>query len=219
MRKIVRWMAGTAAATFMIVTVASPAQAAPTVQARWDMDEAPIMVDSAGGDNNGTATAITVVSGTYDFNGATSIASAPHTPNLNPLTANVVLETRIFADTAPVPGETYDLMRKGISSTAGGYYKIELRGKSGGGMTAACIFKDRQKVVGTAIGSVPVMQWVTITCTKTATSVTLVAGGTKRTTARVVGEIANTSPVYLGGKGDATDVFDGRMDYASITTG
>ena len=219
MQKIVRWMATAAAAALVLVAVASPAQAAPTMQARWDMETLPAMVDSAGGDNNGTTSAITMPApGIYDFNGATSIASSPHKTNLNPGTANIRLETRIYADTAPASGETYDLMRKGVSYTIGGYYKIELRSRSGGGMNAACIFKDGNKVAGTAIGSVPVGAWVTISCTKTATTVTLVAG-TTRTVARVVGSIANSSPVYLGGKGDGTDVFDGRMDYASITIG
>jgi len=218
MQKTVRWMAGAAAAALMIVAAASPAQAAPTVRALWQMTEVPTMVDSAGGDNNGTTSAITMRQGFYDFNGATSIAAVPHNANLNPGTANIKLETRILADTAPASGDTYDLMRKGVSYTTGGYYKIELRGKAGGGMTVACIFKDRNRVAGYAIGSVPTKAWVTITCTKTATSVTLVAGGT-RTTARVVGDISNTSGVFLGGKGDGTDVFDGLIDYASITIG
>ena len=60
---------------------------------------------------------------------------------------------------------------------------------------------------------------MTITCTKTATTVTLVANGTTRTTARSVGAITHTAGVYIGGKGDGTDVFSGLMDYARITIG
>lgn len=218
-QRIIRWTASVAAAALLVVAGASPAQAAPTVRALWNMTAVPTMVDSAGGDNNGRTTAITMRQGFYDFNGATSVAQVPHKANLNPGTGNIRLEARIYADTAPAPGETYDLLRKGISSTSGGYYKIELKGKVGGGMTVACIFKDGNRVTGMTIGSVPTAAWVTITCTKTASSVTLVAAGRTWTTARTVGTISNGSPVLLGGKGDGSDVFDGRMDYASITIG
>ena len=206
------------AAAGMLALVTSPAQAAPTVVARWNMDAVPTMVDDVGGDNTGRTSAITMRGGLYTFNGATSLAQVPHKANLNPGTANITMQARVNTATPPAPGETYDVIRKGPSGTAGGYYKIELRGKSGGGMNAACIFKDQKKVVGTAVGAVPSTGWQTITCTKTATSVTLSAGVT-RTTAKSVGAISNTAGVFIGGKGDGTDVLSGQMDYASITIG
>jgi hypothetical protein len=217
--RMTRVIATAAAAGMMALAVASPAQAAPTVVALWNMDSVPTMVDSAGGDNNGTTSAITMNGGFYAFDGVSSIAQVPHNANLNPGTANIKIEVRINAAAPPAPGETYDILRKGTSSTAGGYYKIELRGKTAGGMNAACIFKDGNRVVGTAIAAAPVATWQTITCTKTATTVTLVTGATTRTTSASVGSIANTAPVYVGGKGDGTDVFSGLMDYASITIG
>ena len=206
------------AAGMMAVVVASPAQAAPTVQALWNMDTVPRMVDSVGRDNDGTTSAITMSGGHYAFNGTSSIAQVPNKANLNPGAAPITVEVRINTAKPPAPGETYDLIRKGTSGTAGGYYKIELRGKTGGGMNAACIFKDQNRVAGRAIGAVPATGWLTITCTKTATSVTLTAG-TTRTTTSSVGTIANTAGVFIGGKGDGTDVFSGLMDYAKITIG
>lgn len=218
MPNVTRWIATAAAAGMMAVVVASPAQAAPTVQALWNMDSVPTMVDSAGRDNDGRTSAITMSGGSYAFNGATSIAQVPHKANLNPGAAPITVEARINTAKPPAPGDTYDIVRKGTSGTAGGYYKIELRGKSGGGMNAACIFKDGKRVVGTAIAAVPTTGWLTIRCTKTATSVTL-AAGTTRTTTRSVGTISNTAGVFIGGKGDGTDVFSGLMDYAKITIG
>jgi hypothetical protein len=212
-------MATAAAAGMMAVAVANPAQAAPTVVALWNMDSVPTMADSAGGDNNGTTSAITMNGGFYAFDGVNSIAQVPHNANLNPGTANIKIEVRINTATPPAPGETYDVIRKGISGTAGGYYKIELRGKTGGGMNAACIFKDGNRVAGRAVADFPVGTWQTITCTKAATTVTLATGATTRTTSASVGAIANTAPVHVGGKGDGTDVFSGLMDYASITIG
>jgi hypothetical protein len=217
--KMTRLTATAAAAGMIAVGVASPAQAAPTVQALWNMDSVPTMVDSAGGDNNGTTSAITMNGGFYAFDGANSIAQVPHKANLNPGTANIEVEARINAATAPAPGETYDIVRKGTSGTAGGYYKIELRGKTGGGINVACIFKDGNRIAGRAVVAFPVGTWQTITCTKTATTVTLTTGATTRTTSGSVGAIANTAPVHVGGKGDGTDVFSGLMDHASITIG
>ena len=219
MPKAVRWVATTAAAGVVTVAVASPAQAAPTVQALWNMDAVPTMVDSSGGDNNGTTSNITMSGGYYAFNGTDSIAEAPHEANLNPGAANIEIEARVDTTTPPAAGESYDIIRKGNSGTIGGYYKIELRGKTGGGMNAACIFKDQNKAVATAIAPVPSTGWLTITCAKTPSTVTLTAGGTTRTTSGAVGAIANTAGVSIGGKGDGTDVFTGLMDYVRISIG
>lgn len=211
-------MATAAAAGMMAVVVAGPAHAAPTVRAHWHMDAVPTMVDSAGGDNNGKTTAVTMVNGFYSFDGRKSAAQVPHKANLNPGTATIRVEARVNAVKAPANGATYDIIRKGTSGTSGGYYKIELKGTSSG-VSAACIFKDRNRVVGRAIAPVPATGWLTITCTRTATAVTLTAGGTTRTTAHAVGAISNTAPVHVGGKGDGTDVIAGLMDHVSISIG
>ena len=219
MPNAVRWVTTAVAAGVVTVAVASPAQAAPTVQAHWNMGSVPDMIDSAGADNNGKTSNITMSGGYYAFNGTDSIAQVPHKANLNPGPANIRVEARVNTSTPPAAGESYDIIRKGTSGTAGGYYKIEFRGKTGGGMSAACIFKDQNKVVARAIASVPSTGWLTVTCTKTATSVTLTAGGTTTTTSQKVGSIANTAAVHVGGKGDGTDVLSGLMDYAKITIG
>ena len=214
-----RWMTTAAAAGAMILALAGPAQAAPTVQALWNMTAVPTMADSAGGDNNGTTSGVTMSGGYYSFNGTTSIVSVPHKDNLNPGTANIKVEMRLRVATPPKNGESYDLIRKGTSKTAAGYYKMELRGTSSG-MSAACIFKNANKVVGSAVYPVPSRTWTTITCTKTAKTVTLALNGsTKRTTKKTVGSVGNTSGLFLGGKGDGTDVFSGLMDKASIAIG
>lgn len=226
MRSTSRWMTTAAAAGAMLLAIAGPAQAAPTLRAQWNMDSVPTMVDSAGGDNNGTTTNVAMsADGFYTFDGATSIASVPNKANLNPGSYNVKVEVRLNVATPPASGESYDIIRKGTSKTLTGYYKIELKGTSTG-MNAACIFKDKAKVVGQAIYPIPSQTWTTITCTKTTATATTpgtvtlaVNGTTKRTTTKTVGAISNTSGVFIGGKGDGTDVFSGLMDYASITIG
>jgi hypothetical protein len=212
-------MTTAAAAGTILLALAGPAQAAPTLQAQWNMDAVPKMIDSAGGDNNGKTSGITMSpDGFYSFDGLSSIATVPNKANLNPGTANVTVEARINVTTPPANGESYDVMRKGTSKTSNGYYKIEVRGTSTG-MNAACIFKDSTKVVGSAVLKMSAQAWTTITCAKSATTVTLTVNGVTRTITKTVGTISNTSGVFIGGKGDGTDVFSGLMDYASITIG
>ena len=213
-----RWMTTAAAAGTMLIALAGPAQAASTV-AQWDMDSLPTMVDSAGGDNNGSTNNVALSGGSYDFNGSTSIASVPHKANLNPGTANIKIEVRLKVATPPRSGDSYDILRKGTSGTAAGYYKMELRGTSSG-MNAACIFKNANRVVATVTTPIPNKTWTTIACTKTAKTVSVaVNGSTKRTVSKTLGSLGNTSGLFLGGKGDGTDVFHGLMDRASIAIG
>jgi hypothetical protein len=214
-----RWMTTAAAAGTMILALAGPAQAAPTVQALWNMASLPTMVDSAGGDNNGTTNDVTLSGGYYSFNGTTSIASVPNKDNLNPGTANIKIDVRLKVATPPKSGDSYDILRKGTSATSAGYYKLELRGTSSG-MNAACIFKNANKVVGTVTTPIPSKTWLTIACIKTTNAVSVaVNGSTKKTTSKTLGSLGNTSGVFVGGKGDGTDVFSGLMDKASITIG
>jgi hypothetical protein len=86
-------------------------------------------------------------------------------------------------------------------------------------MNAACIFKDNAKIVGSAVLKMSSQTWTTITCAKTASTVTLTVNGTARTITKSVGTISNSSALFIGGKGDGTDVLSGFMDYASITIG
>jgi len=222
MRRTSRLTAIAAAAAAVTLGFTGTAQAAPTVRAQWDMATATALVDTPtdGVDNSGTTSNIVLsTDGFYTFNGTNSIASAPHKANLNPGTARITVEAKINATRAPEAGNTFDVIRKGTSVTTGGYYKIELKTTSTGVVNAACIFRDKNRVTGSAILRIPTTGWVTLTCTKTSSSVTIVANGTTRTVARTVGAIANTSGVFIGGKGDGTDVFPGLMVYAKITIG
>ena len=209
-----------AAAAAALVTLASPAQAA-TVQAAWNMDKLPTMVDSAGGDNNGTTRDITLSGGSYAFNGASSFATAPDRPNLDPGTANITLSARVAINQVPRVGQTFDVVRKGTVTTAGGYYKMEIMRAGNGTAIAACRFKDANGRSGEAYSTVSLAGrgFVPITCTKTGTAVTVNAAGKATTAPKTLAAISNASPVFIGQKGDGTDWFPGLMDFVKITTG
>lgn len=221
-RRNVRRLIIAAATAATLVGVASPANAALTVRANWLMGQLPTLVDSAGGDNNGTTRNITMSGGYYVFNGTSSAATAPDKANLDPGTTDVRLTARVSITTIPRSAtETYDIVRKGLSTTSGGYYKMEIMRSSSGAAIAACRFKDSLGRAGEAYGTVNLVNrgFVTITCTKTSTAVIVSAAGQTVTAPKAVRSISNSAPVFIGTKGDATDYFKGRMDFVKIEMG
>ena len=85
------------------------------------------MFDSAG-PNSGTLSNITLgvpgLAGTaYGFNGVDSIVTVPDSPTLNPGSSDFsfTLSVRFTL----IPKSDYDLLRKGLSTTQGGDYKLE----------------------------------------------------------------------------------------------
>lgn len=222
MRTRVHLVIGTAVAAGMTVGLAIPAQAAPQVRAAWNMSSLPTMVDSAGRDNNGSTKNITKAgNGLYGFNGTSSIATVPNKANLNPGTATIRLTARVQFSSLPAVDETYDIVRKGVTTSAGGDYKMEIYRRSSGEAVAACSFKDAKGVSGQSFGTVNLAGtgFQTITCLKTASSMTVIAGGQTRVSNKALGSISNTAPVYVGGKGDGTDHFPGVMDFVKIQIG
>jgi hypothetical protein len=207
--------------TAMLLALSSPANAALTVRAHWNMNELPTMVDSAGGDNNGTTRNVTLSGGAYRFNGTSSSASAPDRPNLDPGTATVRLSARISFTAVPRAGQTFDIVRKGTTTTAGGDYKIEIKRSASGQAIATCVFKDSNGRTGMAYGSASLAGrgFVTITCTKTSSAVTVSAAGSTRTVAHSLGSISNAAAVTIGSKGDGTDWFPGLVDWVKIEIG
>ena len=86
---------------------------------------------------------------------------------------------------------------------------------------ASCVFKDSSGKVGMVRGTAGLANkgFVTVTCTKTASAVTLSAAGETRSLSAKLGSISNSAPVYIGGKGDGTDEFPGLMDQVKIDIG
>jgi Concanavalin A-like lectin/glucanases superfamily len=216
-----RVMAAAAVASAVTLALGAPANAASTVRAQWDMSSLPSMVDSAGGDNTGKTKNVTLKGGHYSFNGTSSLATVPDKANLDPGSATIRLTARVNVTAVPRVGQTFDIVRKGVTTSAGGDYKMEIYRESSGEAVAACSFKDAKKVSGQSYGTVDLAGtgWQTITCIKTSSSITVIAGGQTRTSRKALGAISNSAPVYVGGKGDGTDEFNGLMDQVTITIG
>jgi len=211
-------------AVAMVALSAGPVVAASPA-ALWHMNETSgtIMNDSSGHGFNGTLSNVkTGVPGFsestgYGFNGTSSKVVVPDAPGLNPGTRDLVVSVHV-ALTA-VPADDYDLIRKGLQSTAGGDWKIEIV-RVNGAAIARCYLRGSsgswQKTTGPNLAD---GAWHTITCERHATSVQMTVDGTvwKKTT--TIGSISNTASLSIGAKAGGGDWTKGTIDEVSITIG
>jgi hypothetical protein len=209
--------------------VASPAAWAMLLKAAdWQMNEEtsessetpPQMIDSTANDNNGTPTDVLQTGSTYLFNGSTSRVAIPDDDSLDPLEKDITLTASVQVPDTPMDDDSYDIVRKGLSSTPGGDYKMEI-------MRAAdptvgklhCLFKGTGgRVHKGAKRDIVDGNWHTLECLKTSTSVVARVDGRSYTKAGSAGSISSSSNVMVGAKtaDPLDDVFDGSMDFVSI---
>ena len=207
-----------------LVLVAQPAAAATTTVALWKMDDTgTTMVDSSGHHHNGTLHNVKPgqpgFSGTaYLFSGKPSYVSVPSATDLNPGTATftITLHVKFPARPTSAVGD-FDVLRKGLSTTDGGSYKIEIL-QSG---KAFCDFRGAThegSLTGTT--ALAVNTWHTIACTRTPTSMKLVVDGVAVSKAVTTGAISNTGNLYIGAKNSSgADQLSGLVDAVSIKKG
>jgi Concanavalin A-like lectin/glucanases superfamily len=197
---------------------------AATTSALWHMEDPAQLIDSSGNGNNGTTKNITRVAGSvgngYHFNGSSSIATVPSSNTLNPGSANITFTVHVKFTRFPRVGVSdYDLIRKGLASSPGGDYKMEILPKASHTKAKAfCFFKDSANTVGKIVNGPNLADgtWHTISCTKTPTSVQLTVDGTTFTKLVQLGSISNTAPLTIGAKSGGGDWYDGDMDEVSV---
>jgi hypothetical protein len=194
-----------------------------THNAFWQMEDPTQMLDSSGNNNNGTTTNITGVPGLvgngYHFNG-NSLATVPSSDSLNPGSANITFTVPVkFTQPPSTAVGDYDLIRKGLASTPGGDYKMEILPRNNHTKAKAfCFFKDSAKTVGKLVNGPNLAdgRWHTLSCTKTPTSVQLTVDGTTYTQAALLGSISNSAPLTIGAKTGGGDWYSGDMDEVSV---
>lgn len=231
-----RLLASGVVGALFVVLVPSAAYAA--LVAEWRMDEpagASTMVDSAslGGANNGAINSvITGVPGlvggrAYQFDGAASYVSVPDNSSLDPGSANITLQATVKVENGEILDDSYDIIRKGVTTTPGGNWKMEIK-RSGTDSTFGkllCVFKGTTaggaRVAVQRIANVDVVDGRahTLQCRKTATSVTAVVDGRSFTTLKAAGSMANDQAVVLGSKIAGDDVLQGVLDQVTVNIG
>jgi Concanavalin A-like lectin/glucanases superfamily len=189
------------------------------VVALWHMDEtAGSVAHDAVGGHDGTLNAVTVgapgFAGTaFAFSGS-AFVSVPSAPNLSPGSANLTITIHLRTTSVPATPD-WDLIRKGLFTTAGGEYKVEYQ-PSG---QASCGFVGssgtRELIAGPALNN---GQWHTVQCVKTATAIMLVVDGQQFSMAGAVGSISNSADMAIGAR-PGSEFFQGSLDEASVAVG
>jgi hypothetical protein len=227
-----------APALLAITMTAVPATASAEVVAHWHMDEEPgasVMHDSAarGGENNGTIVNVRtgdpgLLSGNaYTFAGDTPYVEVPDSDSLDPGGSPMSVTATVRTVNAPMPDDSYDLVRKGYSTTRGGDWKMEIKRKPTNPSVGRlhCVFKGvmpdgRRRAVGKLAGVDLVDgRTHTVQCIRTATAVHAVVDGRVFTNTKVSGAISNNQPVIVGAKEPGDDVLQGTLDEVIIDIG
>jgi len=218
-RGVARWRAA------LVLGVVLLGGCGPSVTAQWRMNETSgrVMVDSAG-DNDGQLTDVALGqpghTGTaYRFNGTSSIVRVPDAGDLDPGTGDFSFGGWVNFTELPPPA-TWDVVRKGISGTAGGYYKLELF-EGNNTARARCFFRDGSGfdisvVKGTNLND---GDWHRLTCRRVGNTFSLVIDGATSSNEKSLGAIANGDGLTVGAKPTGGDVFDGLIDDVEITKG
>jgi hypothetical protein len=211
--------------------IGSPAQAATPTHV-WAMDEPDgtgTMLDTGGPTQTpGTWEHITAgvpgFTGTaYRFNGSSSRVVVHDDASLDPGASSFTFTVHVRFTTMPTAaiGGDYDLIRKGLGSTKGGYWKMEIYPSSNGSVALGlCQMKGSLGAakIQNAPHSLNDGAWHTITCTKDDTGIALTVDGTRYFKAVKIGSIANGDPLTLGAKNIGGDWYDGDMDVVSYQT-
>jgi hypothetical protein len=203
--------------------------------ADWQMNETSEnfgrMLDSSPNGNDGTPTDVVqgveqVINGevesTYLFNGSTSHVPVPDADSLDPQANDITLTARVLVNGESLDDDSYDVVRKGFVTTAGGDYKMEIKRKSKDDPTVGklhCFFRgDQGTVRKVARPDIVDGNWHTLECVKTSGSVVAKVDGKSFTQTGSAGSIDNASGVTVGAKkaDPFDDMFDGWMDYVSI---
>jgi hypothetical protein len=206
----------------LMLMASLPAWAELLKAADWQMNETSgPMIDSSGNRNNGSPTNVRRTGSNYVFNGSTSHVVVPDDDSLDPQANDITLTARVKVRGESLDDDSYDVVRKGLSTTSGGDYKMEIKGTSDPTEGRLhCLFKGSGGRVN-RVAPVDVVDggWHTLECVKTGESVVArVDGGRSYTKAGSVGLISSSSNVMVGAKtaDPFDDMFDGRMDFVSI---
>lgn len=224
-----RVMAVLASGVVLVGVSAGASLGAVGDRAYWALDEpgTPTVAQDSIGNNDGTNYNIQGTGAGYIFNGVNSRVLVPNDPSLNPGTVNFSYGATIIMDGPPPLGDSDDIIRKGITTSSGGDFKLEIMSTKYGAR-ARCVVKDAAKVVAAVQGTVEIANGAphTITCSKTSTGVTIrIDSATPRVrSVASLGSVANSNKLGLGAKAEATaptgwDWFDGTMTEAWLRIG
>jgi Concanavalin A-like lectin/glucanases superfamily len=207
----------------LVVLLASPAWAALRTAADWQLNErSGMMIDSSPNHNSATPRHVGRTGSIYVFNGSTSRVVVPDDNSLDPANRNIALTASVRVSGAAMDDDSYDIVRKGLVTTQGGDYKMEIKRESESDPSIGklhCLFKgDGGTVDKVAKPDIVDGNWHTLACTKTSTAAVARVDGRTYTQRGSAGSISNGKEVLVGAKmtHPFDDAFEGSMDFVRI---
>jgi hypothetical protein len=212
------------ATVIVVLLLAAPSYADVLLTgAYWQMNETSgQMIDSSGNNNNGTPKDVRQRGSSYVFKGSTSYVLVPDSDSLDPEESDITLSAGVKVTDTPMDDDSYDIVRKGLSATPGGDYKMEIMQRTSNPSVGRlhCLFKGTGgKVDIVAQRDIVDGNWHTLECIKTSSSVVARVDRSVSTKAGSAGSISNGSNVLVGAKTVTPrpdDMFDGSMDFVGI---
>jgi hypothetical protein len=203
------------------------ASALAAYRAHWTLDEigSPTAFDSSGNGNHGSNYNIVGDGKGYTFDGNGARVVVPSSPSLNPGLADFSWGVTLSMTSPPEPpGETYDVLRKGLAGTKGGDYKLEVKNVNGKAV-ARCVSKSYRangtKVAAAVQGNTNLADGKqhVLTCAKTSVGIILYVDSLTprtKTYSGGLGSVSNASNLALGAKAEGSastgfDWFAGRI--------
>jgi hypothetical protein len=196
----------------------------PVTVALWHMDDTDnAMRDASGYKNRGSQVNVQedvpgAVGRAFRFSGDPSRVEVPHARSLLAGTKKWTISLRVrFAAAPSAATGDYDLIRKGLGTSPGGDWKVEIlqTGKAmcfGQGASGHVLLTGGPNIANNA--------WHTILCVQTATNIKLFVDGVQVGSKNgTIGTISNTETLTIGAKIIDGDQYAGDLDEVSIVVG
>ena len=137
---------------------------------------------------------------------------------LNPHRRDFLVSAFVRLPRPPRGHATFDIVRKGVSFTPGGEFKLEIvrRGE------VRCTAKDRagaEARITSPLGGVADGRWHTVGCARIGTTWTVLVDGAASTSEQPMGGLNNAMPLAIGSKYGEEDVPDGSVDEVALHVG
>jgi hypothetical protein len=180
-----------------------------------------IMRDASGNGRNGVISGGVILGRTgysglaYGFTGNGGLVTVPHSSALNPGSGSFTVSLYYKSSTLPSAGVVdYDLIRKGLGSTSGGDWKLEVLQNG----HAFCHMRGSRSVDIEGTTNVVSGSWRKLSCTTNTSGTFLrVDGTTQRSTSSRPGSVTSTTSLLVGAKNTIEDSTVGSIDLVTIS--
>ena len=146
----------------------------------------------------------------------------PDSNSLDPQASDITLTASVMVNGASLDDDSYDVVRKGLITTEGGDYKMEIKRVRADPTIGRlhCFFRGDPGSTVRKVARPDIVngRWHTLQCSKSGDKVVATVDGKSFTRTGSAGSISNDCNVMVGAKKvkPFDDVFEGSMDSVSI---